>query len=266
MLPAQRHSMILSALETHGAIRVSDLVSLLNVSDMTVRRDLDHLAQQGYLVKIHGGATIVREGSSREPAFEMKAGLARGDKHAIAREAARMVQPGNAIALTAGSTTQLVAAQLADVPNLTVITNSIPAAETLWAHSHPSTSVVLTGGERTPSEALVGPVAVDMLSALHVDIMFMGVHGMSEVAGFTTPNLLEAQTNQAMARCAARVVVTADHSKWGLVGLAGMLALNEVHTLITDDGLASDALSVAQREIPEVRIASGGTTAHLQLA
>ena len=259
MLPAQRHAAILAELERDGAVRVSDLVTLLGVSDMTIRRDLDALSQQGFLVKIHGGATIIREGSSREPAFEMKASLARGDKYAIAREAVKMVRPGNAIALTAGTTTYLLATLLADIPNLTIVTNSIRAAETLWAHHGPGSSVVLTGGERTPSEALVGPVTVEMVSRLHVDLLFMGVHGISETAGFTTPNLLEAQTNSAMVRAASHVVVLADHSKWGMVGLSSMATLEEVHTLITDDGMSSDALSVLRAQVPDVRVVAGSS-------
>ena len=77
-------------------------------------------------------------------------------------------------------------------------------------------TVVLTGGVRTASDALVGPVAVTTLRSLHLDVVFMGVHGMTADAGFTTPSLLESETDQAFVESAQRVVVTADHTKWGV--------------------------------------------------
>ena len=82
--------------------------------------------------------------------------------------------------------------------------------------------MLLTGGLRTPSDALVGPVAITALRSLHVDAVFLGVHGMDERAGFSTPNLLEAETNRAMIRSGRRLVVLTDSSKWGVVGLSSM--------------------------------------------
>ena len=99
-------------------------------------------------------------------------------------------------------------------------------------------SIVLTGGLRTPSDALVGPVADAAVRSMHVDLLFMGVHGMEERGGFTTPNLLEAETNGALVRSAGQLVVVADHTKWGIVGLSTIAALSEADVLVTDDGLS----------------------------
>ena len=111
-----------------------------------------------------------------------------------------------------------------DIPDLTVVTNSVWVADLLHRAGRDSISVLVTGGLRTPSDALVGPVAITALSSLHVDAVFLGVHGMEERAGFSTPNLLEAETNRAMIRSGRRLVVLADSSKWGVVGLSSMAA------------------------------------------
>ena len=96
---------------------------------------------------------------------------------------------------------------------------------------------MLTGGVRTPSDALVGPVADAAMRSLHVDLLFMGVHGMDRVRGFTTPNLVEAETNRALIDSARQLVVVADHTKWGVVGLSTIAALEEADVLITDSRL-----------------------------
>ena len=100
---------------------------------------------------------------------------------------------------------------------------------------------MLTGGVRTPSDALVGPVAVQSLRSLHLDLVFLGVHGMAPRAGFTTPNLNESETNRAFAEAAGRLVVVADSSKWSTVGISTIVDFDEVDLLISDQGLPLDA-------------------------
>ena len=95
--------------------------------------------------------------------------------------------------------------------------------------------MVLTGGVRTPSDALVGPVAVNALRQLHLDIVFMGVHGMDVRSGFTTPNLLEADANRAFADASRQHEVIADHTKWGVLGISTIAALEDADLLVTDD-------------------------------
>lgn len=100
---------------------------------------------------------------------------------------------------------------------------------------------MLTGGVRTPSDSLVGPVADQAIAALHFDVLFLGVHGISAEAGLSTPNLAEAETNRRLVQSARRVVVVADHTKWGVVGLSSFAALEQVDTLVTDAGLPEAA-------------------------
>jgi DeoR/GlpR family transcriptional regulator of sugar metabolism len=258
MLAGQRQQLIVEEIRRRGAVRVSELTTLLGVSDMTVRRDLDVLASSGLVEKVHGGATVPERASTYEPGFAAKSQRQLDEKEALAVAAAELVEPGTAVGLTAGTTTWRLAHLLINVPDLTVVTNSIPVANLLDAEPRPDLTVVLTGGVRTPSDALVGPIAVTTLRALHVDVLFMGVHGMSGDAGFTTPNLLEAETNQAFIAAAERFVVVADHTKWGVRGLSRIAPLGEASVLITDGGLAEEARSLLSEHIGELVVTSAG--------
>ncbi|MGH3627690.1 MAG: DeoR/GlpR family DNA-binding transcription regulator [Sciscionella sp.] len=258
MLARQRQVVILDEVRRTGAVRVSDLVERLGVSDMTVRRDLDVLAGRGLVEKVYGGATSMVGRSTDEPGFEAKSVRALPEKEAIAARAAAIVRPGTAIGLSAGTTTWTLAHLLDDVESLTVVTNSIKVADVLQSSGRTDRSVVLTGGVRTPSDALVGPIAVRALRTLHLDLVFLGVHGISVRAGFTTPNLLEGEANRALLEAAARTVVIADHSKWDTVGLSTIARLDEAHMLVTDSGLPEDAREILAEEVSELVIAAVG--------
>ncbi len=252
MLAQQRQALILDELERCGAVRVGDLVRRLGVSDMTVRRDLDALGRRGVLDKVHGGATLRLGRSSEEPGFEAKLLRELPEKEAIARRAAELVAPGSAVAVSAGTTTYALARHLAAVPGLTVVTNSVRVSEVLHQRAARDRTVVLTGGLRTPSDALVGPVAVDALRSLHVDLCFMGVHGMDERTGFTSPNLMEAETDRVMLASARTTVVLADHTKWCTRGLSRIAALDEADVLVSDTGLPPEARAVLGERVAEL--------------
>ncbi|GLW10858.1 DeoR family transcriptional regulator [Microtetraspora sp. NBRC 13810] len=255
MLAQQRQQAILERVRRSGGVRVADLVRELGVSDMTVRRDLEVLAERGLVAKVHGGATALGPGSTEEPGFAAKSVRQQPEKEAIARRAAELVRPGTAIALSAGTTTWTLARHLVDVPELTVITNSIQVADVFHRVPRPDRTVVLTGGVRTPSDALVGPVAVAAIRGLHVDTLFLGVHGMSARAGFTTPNLLEAETDRELVTSAHRLVVPADHTKWDTVGISTIAALSEADIVISDDGLPETAREELSAQAGELVIA-----------
>ncbi len=233
--------MILEAVREHGGVRVADLVERLGVSEMTVRRDIGELSRRGLVTRVHGGAAAVGGRSSEEPGFAAKSALEVEAKRAIAAAAAELVEPGASVALSAGTTTAEVARALREKPGLTVVTNSPRVADLLHDPADHARTVVLTGGVRTPSDALVGPVARAGLRDLHVDLLFLGVHGFDTAAGLSTPNLSEAETDRALMAAAARVVVVADSSKWGVVGLMSFAGLDAVDVLVTDRGLDAGA-------------------------
>jgi DeoR/GlpR family transcriptional regulator of sugar metabolism len=255
MLAQQRQQAIHEMVQRLGGVRVGDLVREFGVSDMTIRRDLEALAERGLVAKVHGGATTLDQHSTDEPGFAAKLVQQQAEKEAIAAKAAALVAPGTAIALSAGTTTCMLAGLLLDVPGLTVVTNSVPVADVFYKARRPDQTVVLTGGIRTPSDALVGPFAVNAIRSLNVDMLFMGVHGMSTHAGFTTPNLMEAETDRALVAAARRLVVCADHTKWELVGISTIAALHDAHLLITDSGLSGAACDHLASEVGELVIA-----------
>jgi len=252
VLARQRQTYILERVHEDGAVRVAELARDLNVSDMTVRRDLELLHQQGLLEKVHGGAMVTSGSSLFEPGFVVKSELQLSEKDAIASAAADLVTAGMAIALSAGTTTYALARRLTDIEGLTVVTNSVPVADVLYRMGRPDQTIIVTGGVRTPSDALVGPFAVSALRTIHVDLVFMGVHGMDPHSGFTTPNLLEAETNHALVESGRRLVVVADHTKWGVIGISSIARLDQADVLITDAGLEPDARAALGREVREL--------------
>lgn len=254
MLPPERHSRILQSLREAPAVRVAGLAAALDVSEMTIRRDIEILDEQQLLKKIHGGASRLNALSSTEPGFASKADRQLEAKQAIAHEALTLIEPGMSIALGAGTTTYHLAASLGRIESLTVITNSIKAAEALHQLASQPT-VIVTGGERTPSEALVGPLSVAAISTLNVDMCFLGVHGV-HLKGLSSPNLAEAQTNAAFIDSANQLVVLADHSKFGLRALANFADIDEVDVLITDDGTSLATQEAYRPLVAELRVAA----------
>lgn len=266
MLAELRRKRILHEVSDRGIVQVQDLADLLGVSPMTIRRDLAELDEQGLLNRVHGGAESTA--SAREPAYADKRGLRAEEKAAVARAAADRVRPGQSLGFSAGSTCARVAQELVSrgatgplAGGTTVVTNALPVAEEFFraAESRPSDApgprVLLSGGERTPSDALVGPLADTSLAQLHVDLLFIGAHGAGP-GGLTTPNLDEARTNRALIAAAHRTVAVWDSSKWGTTGLALFASWTDIDTVITTEGLPDEALALLEEYVSEVVVAS----------
>jgi DeoR/GlpR family transcriptional regulator of sugar metabolism len=256
MLARQRQAIILERVREDGAVRVADLVRDLGASDMTVRRDLELLDERGLLEKVHGGATAVAGNALFEPGFAAKSALQQAEKDAIADAAVALVEPGMAIGVSAGTTTYALAQRLADIPGITVVTNSVRVADILNQMGRSDQTTILTGGVRTPSDALVGPFAVAALRTVHVDLVFVGVHGMDPHSGFTCPNLLEADTDRALIEAGRRLVVVADHTKWGVIGISSIARLDQADVLITDSALEPGAQRILTETVRELLVVS----------
>ncbi|WP_250545649.1 DeoR/GlpR family DNA-binding transcription regulator [Paenarthrobacter sp. DKR-5] len=254
VLAPERQGRILRELERREAIRVTEVAAALQVSEMTVRRDIDALDARGLLRRVHGGAARQAGLSAAEPGFLVKADREREAKAAIAAAAVGLLSPGMTVFLTGGTTTYQLAQLLDRVPGLTVITNSLKVAEAIQLAGG-STKVVITGGERTPSEALAGPVATATVRRLHADLCIMGVHGISPDRGLSTPNLAEADTNEAMASAADRLMVLADKTKLGVVSLAAICPLSAVDVLVTDASADDSELKPYRAAIASVVVA-----------
>lgn len=238
-LGPERRERIVQRVRDRGTVRISALAAELEVSLMTVRRDIATLAEEGRLERIHGGARLRGGHVADEPLPSVKGLLSPTAKRAIARLAADQIQPGEVIGIGSGTTTLIFAEYVARTPGLTVATNSVPVAQRLWELG--SARVILTGGEATPSQALAGPIAIQSLQPLHFDTVVLGTHGFDLEAGCTTPNLLEAQMNEALLARARRSVVLADAEKWGVVALTTFAGLADLDVLVSDSGLSQHA-------------------------
>lgn len=254
-LGPDRRERILSAVRDRGTVRVRELADELDVSLMTVRRDVGALADEGLLERIHGGARLRGGRVAAEPLPSVKGLLNPEGKKWIARAAAELIQPGEVVGIGAGTTALAFASELTQVPELTVATNCVPVAQVFWSRS--SARVILTGGEATPSQALVGPIAMLALDKLHLDTVVLGTHGLDMEVGCTTPNLLEAQVNTAMLAAARRSVVLADSDKWGVVGLTTFAALSDLDVLVSDSQLPVTATTALRDEGVDVITADG---------
>lgn len=255
MLAAERHHAILRALTAGGAVRVADLAADLEVSEMTVRRDLDMLDAQNLLRKVHGGA-VTRHNRGEEPWSSVKAGQQRAEKVAIAAAAAETVEDGMTIAISAGTTTTELARRLRHRSSITVVTNSISVFEVLTDRdAADAPQVYLSGGVRTPSNALVGSIADAAISSFRVDATYLGVHGFDPQVGLTTPNIAEAQTNRTLIGIGAQLTVLADHTKYREVGTNVFERMRRVDNLIVDDGLSVGDRGVIEEQVGRLTIA-----------
>lgn len=252
VLARQRQAYILDRVREDGGVRVAELVRDLGVSDMTIRRDMELLHERGLIEKVHGGATALPGSALFEPGFTAKSALQQAEKEAIVDAAVGLIEPGTAIGISAGTTTYALARRLVDVVGLTVVTNSVRVADVLHDAGRPDQTIIMTGGVRTPSDALVGPFAVAALRSVHVDLVFMGVHGMDAHSGFSSPNLMEAETNRALIEAGGRLVVVADHTKWGQVALSSIARLDQADIVISDTGLEASAQELLTSRVREL--------------
>ncbi|MGG4441706.1 DeoR/GlpR family DNA-binding transcription regulator [Brevibacillus fortis] len=244
MLAAERHNKILEQLKSEQSVTVSQLSLALDVSEVTIRKDLIKLENDGLLTRIHGGATITNF-LPLERSFTEKLAERSEEKQAIAYQALSHIQPGDTVILGAGTTMMELAKLLRGMNDLTVVTNAVNIAMEL--NSQGKHHVILIGGEmRHKSFALVGSVAAENLRGLSVFKCFIGADGVHPENGLTTLNLAEAQINQVMMERARKVYVLADHSKFGETHLAKFAGLSDVDRIITDAAAQSFASKYAE--------------------
>lgn len=226
-------------------VRVGDLSETFNISEVTVRSDLEALRVERAIRRVRGGA-MLRSAKQTEPTFEEAIGANAEEKIAIARAAAAKVESGTSILLDVGTTTTLLARELAareDLDNVVVITNGLTIALEL-EYSIPRFTVVVTGGTLRPNQhSLVDPMATLTLERLHADIAFIGCNGVDPKGGITNLNLPEAEVKQRMVGSADRTIVLADSSKIGQVHLGHVSQLSEVDMLITAGAISHAHLS-----------------------
>ena len=245
MTAGARHRRILQLLENDGNVKVDNLSERFEVSQVTIRKDLAELEEQGLLQRTYGGA-VYSHRSRFNVSFLEKLQIEAPRKDAIAQLALNYIHEGDTIVLDAGSTTLSLARALqGKLRSLYVITNSVPAALEL---SRAGYEILLIGGQvRNHSLALIGPVAVKTLEGFHADRAFLGTSGITLSHGHSTPNLLDAEVKQAMMRSADETYVLTDSSKFGHACLASFARLSEVHFTLTDSGIPPEFREAFER-------------------
>ena len=252
MLSEERRREILEILQSDGRLLVGDLSKRFKTSLITIRKDLEFLHHRGLLERTHGGALPVRTGALSDQTLREKERLNRQEKLRIAAATAKMIRSGQVIILDSGTTTTAIARACKQFRSLTIITNATNIAAEL---AGTAVDVILTGGMlRKNSFSLVGPLAEETLRKLTADLLFLAVDGFDVRYGLTTPNLLEARVNRAMAEAARRTVVVCDSSKFGRRSLSLIMPTSAVHETITDRRISKHDLKALRAAKIEVTL------------
>ncbi|BBH18921.1 putative HTH-type transcriptional regulator YulB [Paenibacillus baekrokdamisoli] len=250
MLVAERYEKIVQQVNERGSIRVSELSELCQVTEETIRRDLDRLEQAGRLRRSHGGAVSVKDQQQQpETPYTEREIIHAEEKKRIAEEAIKWIQPKDRILLDASTTAWYMASMLPDF-QLTVLTNSIRVATEL--SSREKVEVISTGGLLAQrSLSFVGPLAERSLDAYHVDKLFFSCKGVHLERGISESNELQSRIKQKMAGIADQVILLADSSKFGIQAFTHVVDLQQVDAIITDRRIAPDVLNqLTERNIP----------------
>lgn len=235
MLPVERRNRILNLVRAEGVVRVNDLSETLDVSEITIRRDLEQLEVEGLLERTHGGA-IFNQRIRLEPLYSEKHRTHQVEKRQIGAAAAALVAAGDTLLVNSGSTTLQLFHHLALKPDIKVITSNMSAFLEVQGAA---LELLLVGGSyRAQSNSLVGPLALLSLQQVFAEKCFIGVDGVSLKHGMTTPNLQEAEVARTMIeRTRGQVIILADHSKIGVVADFVSAPLEKVDILVTDAGI-----------------------------
>lgn len=235
-----RQNAILGEVSSTGSCTVAALARQLEVSGETIRRDIKRMASQGLLRKVHGGATL--PGPLHEPSFEQRMGEHASAKQAIARAAAAHVADGDTLAFDTGTTTAYVARALTGRRDLLIVTNSLEIGRTLAGRDVRGANRVLMAGGELQAElgAALGPTAVDFVGQFRVRTAFLSAGAIDAEDGLTDFDMAEALFSRALVEAAERVIVVADHSKFGKRALVRACDLDAIDMLITDNAPPSD--------------------------
>ena len=239
LLPAERQQRILETLRDELSVRGSRLGELLGVSEMTIRRDLDVLEQQGVVERTHGGAVFRQERVVGRFHYNSAVQENLREKQRIARRAATMIEPNDIIFLGEGTTCAQMIRYVDSGMPFTIFTNNLGVISEI--EDKTGDLILLGGAYNHTTRALAGPLTMEMISQVNVTKLFLGVDGFSLNAGLTTPNLEMATVDRSMIRhTRGKVIVMADHSKFGLVAEIVITPIKNIDVLITDRKIPDD--------------------------
>lgn len=250
----KRREQIVQEVSDNQIVRVSDLSDLFGISEVSIRRDLERLENQGLIKRVHGGAVAVPHVSLGSSHLAKMRSNMEAKEH-IGRAAAELIHEGDRLIFDSGTTVAQVAhsipGSLLNNGNLTAITASLPVVRALgsWKGVH----LILLGGIfLLDYEIVVGPQTIANLEDLHADKVFLGTDGLTFSNGVTTANLLEAEVDRVMVNVSSEIIVVGDSSKIGVIGLTTILPLNRIDKLITDSQAPADFVRSLREQGVEV--------------
>jgi DeoR family glycerol-3-phosphate regulon repressor/DeoR family fructose operon transcriptional repressor len=232
-LPAVRRADILRLVKQLGQITVTEMSARFEVSLDTIRRDLDTLADQGLISRIHGGAVPIDSMASADSPFEQRINAHQVAKTNIGRAAARLISSGQTLIVNGGSTAVAFAASLGDLQRLTIVTNNLSLPPAIPAGA--VKSLYLLGGEiRSGAHVTLGPVGFVGTRQIVADPAVIGKGGLTE-EGISTSQIDEATMMAGMIAAARRTIVIADKTKFGRLGFALVAPLDQLDVVVTDE-------------------------------
>jgi DeoR family fructose operon transcriptional repressor len=252
MKAAERQLRIRQMLETRDFVDLETLCRDLDASESSVRRDLDILEEEKLLRRVYGGAVSLQPPPARAFDYDVESVRLSDEKHRIARLAAGLIAPGQTVILDGGSTVAAVARELS-TKSIHIVTNSLPIAESL--ESLRNVELSLTGGYLDPRlRVMLGPFCEQMLAAIRADALIMGIGSITE-SGFSNNNTLVVGSEQKMIEVAGKVIIVADHTKFGRGGMIPVAPLSAAHVVISDSQLAPEFIDLLRANGVEVLLA-----------
>jgi DeoR/GlpR family transcriptional regulator of sugar metabolism len=245
MLSQQRQKLILDYLRTHKTAQVQQLSDILGISLSTVRRDLSDMEEIGSVRRVHGGAMLVQD--IPESPILQRSDEYIDEKQHIGQAAAQMVNDGETIIITGGTTAEMMLPYLAEKSNLTVVTNALNIAWKLAQYS-PINVVVLGGYLRHLEYTLLGHLTIEALKDIHVSKIFHGIYGLDSESGLSGTYIQEVQTDREIINAAEQLIILADSSKFVRTGAVRLVPIEQVSTLITDSGAPTDEIAILKEK------------------
>ncbi|MET3115127.1 DeoR family transcriptional regulator of aga operon [Pedobacter sp. CG_S7] len=241
---AERHQFILNKIQIHGRLDVQNLCKELDVSSVTIRKDLKLLEDKNLLYRTHGGATLNNPYTADKPVNE-KQHLQSAEKNRIGALAATLIEENDSIIIASGTSVISLARNIQPKGSLTVITSALNVAMELL--HQPNIEIIQLGGVvRKSSSSVIGPYSENILGDIFCSKLFLGVDGIDLGFGLTTTSALEAHTNRQMIAASQKIIVLADSTKFGKRGFGKICGIEQVDHVITDSGISEPTIKALE--------------------
>ncbi|MCI1779639.1 MAG: DeoR/GlpR family DNA-binding transcription regulator [Bacteroidales bacterium] len=243
----ERRSQIIDLLHKKDRFSIKEMVKMYGISEVSIRKDLAILEEQKFLIRVKGGAVLVKQDNYTDIPISNKTQRKIREKQLIGEKAASLIKNGETIIIDSGTTSLQVANNLSEFDNLTIITNGINIASRL-AEYDKFNVIVLGGYLRNESLSTIGIQAESTMKSHFCDKLFLGVDSCNFTRGLSTPNAEEARLNQTMIEAADEVIAIMDSSKFEKKSFSFIAPLSAINTIVTDSGISQESRDNIERQ------------------